>query len=137
MVRIDVRYEGELRCRAVHAPSGEQLLTDAPADNQGLGRSFSPTDLVATAMGTCMATLMGIAAQGRGIDLTGLAVSVEKEMTAVPTRRIRRLTTVITVPRDPGPEHRQRLEHAARACPVHASLHPDVERPITFRWGPG
>jgi putative redox protein len=137
MVRIDVRYEGELRCRAVHEPSGEQLLTDAPADNQGQGRSFSPTDLVATAMGTCMATLMGIAAQGRGIDLTGLEVSVEKEMTAVPTRRIRRLTTVITVPRDPGPENRQRLENAARACPVHASLHPDVERPITFRWGSG
>ena len=137
MVRIEVRYEGELRCRAVHGPSGEQLVTDAPVDNHGLGRSFSPTDLVATSMGTCMATIMAIAAQERGIDLTGLAVSVEKEMAAVPTRRIRRLTTVISLPRDPGPADRQRLENAARACPVHASLHPDVERPITFRWGAG
>lgn len=137
MVRIDVRYEGELRCRAVHAPSGEQLVTDAPLDNHGKGQSFSPTDLVATAMGTCMATIMGLAAQARGIDLSGLTVSVEKEMTAVPTRRIRRLTTVIALPRDPGEAQRSLLEKAARACPVHASLHPDVERPITFRWGPG
>jgi putative redox protein len=137
MVRIEVRYEGELRCRAVHTPSGEQLVTDAPLDNHGKGQSFSPTDLVATAMGTCMATIMGLAAQARGIDLAGLTVSVEKEMTAVPTRRIRRLTTVIALPRDPGPEQRQLLERAAHACPVHASLHPEVERPITFRWGAG
>lgn len=136
MVRIDVRYEGELRCRAVHEPSGESLVTDAPADNHGLGRSFSPTDLAATAMGTCMATTMAIAAQLRGIDLTGLTVSVEKEMTAVPTRRIRRLATVIALPRDPGEHQRALLEKAALACPVHASLHPDVEKPITFRWGP-
>jgi putative redox protein len=137
MVRIDVRYEGELRCRAVHEPSGESLVTDAPVDNHGLGRSFSPTDLAATAMGTCMATTMAIAAQVRGIDLTGLTVSVEKEMTAVPTRRIRRLATVIALPRDPGEHQRGLLVKAALACPVHASLHPDVEKPITFRWGPG
>jgi putative redox protein len=136
MVRIDVRYEGELRCRAVHEPSGESLVTDAPVDNHGLGRSFSPTDLAATAMGTCMATTMAIAAQLRGIDLTGLTVSVEKEMTAVPTRRIRRLATIIALPRDPGEHQRALLEKAALACPVHASLHPDVEKPITFRWGP-
>ena len=135
MVRIEVDYQGELRCRAVHAPSGEALITDAPLDNHGQGRSFSPTDLVGTAMGTCMATIMGIAAQARGIDLSGLHVAVDKEMTTAPPRRIRRLTTVISLPRDPGATQRQLLENAARACPVHASLHPDVERPITFRWG--
>jgi len=135
MVRIEVDYLGELRCRAQHAPSGETLFTDAPADNHGLARSFSPTDLVATAMGTCMATLMGIAAQVRGLDLTGLHVSVDKEMTSSPPRRIRRLTTLISLPRDPGAAQRQVLEAAARSCPVHASLHPEVEKPITFRWG--
>ena len=137
MVRIDVRYEGELRCRAVHEPSGESLVTDAPVDNHGLGRSFSPTDLAATAMGTCIATTMAIAAQVRGIDLTGLTVSVEKEMIAAPTRRIRRLATVVALPRDPGEPQRTLLEKAAFTCPVHASLHPDVEKPITFRWGAG
>ena len=135
MVRIDVRYEGELRCRAVHEPSGESLVTDAPVDNHGLGRSFSPTDLAATAMGTCIATTMALAAQVRGIDLTGLTVSVEKEMIAAPTRRIRRLATVVALPRDPGEAQRALLEKAAFTCPVHASLHPDVEKPITFRWG--
>ena len=137
MVRIEVDYLGELRCRAQHAPSREEFVTDAPLDNHGKGQSFSPTDLVATAMGTCMATIMGIAAQARGIDLSGLHVSVDKEMTTAPPRRIRRLETVISLPRDPGETQRRVLEAAARACPVHASLHPDVERPITFRWGQG
>jgi len=135
MVRIEIRYQGNLRCEAVHTPSGRALLTDAPVDNHGKGESFSPTDLVATALGTCMATTMGIVAQRHGIDLTGLHVSVVKEMVSVPARRIGRLTTVIAMPRDPGEEARRLLEHTARNCPVHLSLPPEVERPITFRWG--
>jgi len=135
-VRIDVRYEGGLRTRAVHGPSGAELLTDAPVDNRGQGRSFSPTDLLGTAVATCVLTLMGIAAQDVGFDLAGASASVEKHMLAVPRRRIGRLVLRIAVPRDPGPEVRARLEAAARGCPVSASLGADVELDLTFRWGP-
>ena len=135
MVRIDVRYEGGLRTRAVHAPSGTELLTDAPVDNRGQGRSFSPTDLLGTAVGTCILTLMGIAAQDRGFDLAGASATVEKHMLATPRRRIGRLVVEIVVPQDPGPEGRRVLEAAARGCPVSASLAPEVAVELTFRWG--
>jgi len=135
VVRIDVRYEGGLRTRAVHGPSGTELITDAPVDNRGQGRSFSPTDLLGTAVGTCILTLMGIAAQDRGFDLAGATASVEKHMLATPRRRIGRLVVDIAVPQDPGPEGRRVLEAAARGCPVSASLAPDVAVELTFRWG--
>jgi len=135
VVRIDVRYEGGLRTRAVHAPSGTELLTDAPVDNRGQGRSFSPTDLLGTAVGTCILTLMGIAAQDRGFDLAGASATVEKHMLATPRRRIGRLVVEIVVPQDPGPEGRRVLEAAARGCPVSASLAPEVAVELTFRWG--
>lgn len=135
MVRIDIVYEGDLRTRATHAPSANTLLTDAPADNQGKGESFSPTDLVATALGSCMATIMGIAAARHDVDLRGMRITVIKEMVADPERRIGRLNTVIHVPIDPGDAMRTRLERAALHCPVHKSLHPDVDKPVLFRWG--
>ena len=135
MVRIDVRYEGDLRARARHGPSGAELLTDAPADNQGLGRSFSPTDLLATALGTCVLTLMGLAARARGLQIDGATATIEKQMTAVPRRRVARLVVNVDVPHDPGPEGRRALEEAARACPVTGSLHPDVVLDLSFRWG--
>jgi len=135
MVRIDVRYVGDLRCEARHAPSGAMLLTDAPKDNQGLGRGFSPTDLLATAFGTCVLTLMGLAARAHGLDLSGAAAQVEKEMAAAPRRRIGRLTIELHVPQDPGPEGRRLLETAAHGCPVHASLGPDVAVEWRWRWG--
>lgn len=135
MVRIDITYEGGLRCRAIHGPSGAAVLTDAPVDNHGQGASFSPTDLLATALGTCMATIMGIAAQRHAVDLTAMRITVIKEMVSEPTRRVGRLRTVIHVPVAPDDRIRKVLEGAARACPVHASLHPDVDRPILFRWG--
>jgi putative redox protein len=100
----------------------------------GKGEYFSPTDLVATALGTCIATTMAIVAQREGIELAGMKVHVTKEMTAQPTRRIGQLTTRITVPTKVTPEQKQKLEHAAHACPVHKSLHPDVKLPITFEW---
>ncbi len=133
-VEISIGYEGSLRCKAVHGPSGQALQTDAPTDNMGKGEYFSPTDLVATALGTCIATTMAIVAQREGIELAGMKVHVTKEMTAQPTRRIGQLTTRITVPTKVTPEQKQKLEHAAHACPVHKSLHPDVKLPITFEW---
>lgn len=135
MIEILIAYEGKLRCSAAHGPSGVTLVTDAPKDNMGKGKSFSPTDLVATALGTCMLTVMGIAAQRLEIDLTGARVIVKKEMAAVPIRRIARLTVEFTVPVKLNREQQQKLENAAKTCPVHKSLHPEVETPITFNWG--
>jgi putative redox protein len=134
-VQIDLVYRGELRCEATHGPSGKHLETDAPVDNQGRGESFSPTDLVATALGACMLTIMGIYAKRHEIDLTGTTVTVQKEMTQVPVRRIARLTTEIRVPLPADHPQCQALERAALTCPVHQSLHPDVEKPVEFVWG--
>ena len=132
MVKLSSTYEGGLRCRAVHGPSGTALVTDAPTDNHGKGESFSPTDLVATALGACMMTVMGIVAERHGVDLTGMTAETEKVMTAQPPRRIASLRTRLVIPLPADHPHRERLETAARACPVHASLHPEVDAPITY-----
>ncbi len=136
-VEIDVVYAGHLRCDAVHCPSGMTLHTDAPVDNGGSGESFSPTDLVATALGTCVMTILGLVAARHEIDLTGTSVHVEKEMVTEPIRRIGSLRTVVTVPpgRVSDEAMRTRLEAAARKCPVHQSLHPDIHAPIEFVYG--
>lgn len=134
MVEIKIAYQGSLRCQANHGPSGTQLFTDAPADNMGKGESFSPTDLVATALGTCMLTIMGIAAQRMELDLKGTTVTVTKEMVAVPLRRIGKLGVTINVPAELTDEQKHKLEQAALTCPVHKSLHPDVQTPVSFRW---
>ena len=135
MVRIDVAYEGSLRCRATHAPSQAQFLTDAPVDNHGKGESFSPTDLMATSLGTCVLTVMAIVAERHGWDMSGASASVEKTMIADPKRRIARLDTVIRVPAELDEKARAALERAAHTCPVHESLDPRVEAPIRFEWG--
>ena len=135
MVSIDIHYEGALRCQATHAPSKERLVTDAPVDNHGRGESFSPTDLVATALGSCMLTLMGIAAQSRGWKLEGAQVHVEKHMVSEPTRRIGRLEVVVRVPETFGAEERAVLERAALTCPVHQSLAREIEIPVSFHYG--
>jgi putative redox protein len=135
MVAIQFEYQGDLHCKAVHGPSATELATDAPKDNQGRGESFSPTDLVATALGTCMLTIMGIMARTLNIDITGATATVEKEMTATPPRRIQRLAVRIHVPHDLSPENREKLERAVHTCPVHRSLHPDIQTPIAFTWG--
>jgi len=127
-------YEGGLRCRATHGPSGTTLVTDAPVDNHGKGESFSPTDLVATALGACMMTIMGIVAERHGINLTGATVETVKEMTKEPPRRIASLRTRITIPLPPDHPHRTALEQAAHTCPVHKSLHPDIDVPVEFVW---
>ena len=118
--------------RATHGPSGETLATDAPVDNQGRGETFSPTDLVATALGACMATIMGIVAERHGLDISGMTVSVEKGMVVEPARRIGALPVTITFARPVPETFRSRLEEAAHTCPVHASLHPDIDAAVTF-----
>ncbi|SRR5581483_2055494 len=133
MVKISIHYTGDLHCNATHGPSGTTLATDAPVDNQGKGESFSPTDLVATALGTCMATVMGIYARNHQLDLAGMWIEVTKEMTTTAPRRIARLATQIWMPAIPA-ERRLALEHTAHTCPVHKSLHPDIEAPVQFHW---
>ncbi len=133
MVTITARYEGDLSCTAVHGPSKSDLRTDAPKDNEGLGRTFSPTDLVATALGTCILTTMGIVARRRGIAVEGATARVEKNMQDSP-RRICGLPVEVTVRGALDDEQRQVLERAAEACPVHKSLHPDIDATITFVW---
>jgi len=135
-VDIDIVYTGDLHCEATHRPSGTKLVTDAPVDNGGKGEAFSPTDLCATSLGTCLVTTMALVAQRHGIELAGTAVHVVKEMVADPRRRIGALRTTVTFP--PGldlpPEKRALLEATARACPVTQSLGPAVEVPMEFRW---
>lgn len=132
MVQIDVTYQGGLRCQAVHGPSRTQLVTDAPVDNHGKGESFSPTDLVATALGTCIATIMGIVAERDHILLTGLRITVQKEMSPDPPRRIARLATRIVMPKGLTEQQKAKLEKAAHTCPVHQTLHGNVDMPIEF-----
>jgi putative redox protein len=132
MVEVTGRYTGDLRCEATHGPSGTKLMTDAPADNMGRGELFSPTDLVATALGTCVVTTMAIVATRRGIDFSSATFHVEKHIAADPVRRIGRLPVTIRMSAAIAPADRTVLERAAHTCPVHKSLHPDVEAPITF-----
>jgi putative redox protein len=133
-VEISVDYVGQLRCDAVHGPSGAKLNTDAPTDNGGKGASFSPTDLVATALGSCVLTIVGLVSERHHLNLCGTQVRVTKEMIQYPIRRIGALRTVVTIPKGAVEDAamRQRIETAARICPVHQSLHPDIDAPIEF-----
>ena len=135
MVRIDIGYESELRSRAIHEPSGTEVLTDAPVDNHGRGESFSPTDLVATALGSCMLTIMGVAAQKHGWDIRGSRAVVEKHMVADPKRRIGKLSVAIHIAGEHDDRARTTLERAALGCPVHRTLGDNVEIPVHFHWG--
>lgn len=127
MVHIDISYEGGLRTRATHGPSGTTLVTDAPTDNHGRGESFSPTDLTATSLGTCMMTIMGIVAERDGIDLAGLTCRVDKHMVTEPERRIGKLVVSFTMPPLLTVKAREKLERAALHCPVHRSLSEQTE----------
>lgn len=134
MVEINVTYEGGLHCVAVHGPSGTEIPTDAPVDNQGKGETFSPTDLVATALATCMVTIMGIVARRKELPIEGTKVRVGKEMSADMPRRIARLELRIEVPLAADHPAKDALINAAMTCPVHQSLHPDIEVPIEWLW---
>jgi len=134
MVKLTTTYEGQLRCRAEHGPSGTTLITDAPVDNHGRGESFSPTDLVATALGACMMTIMGIAAERHGINLVGMQAETIKEMSKDMPRRIAGLRTRLTIPLPADHPQRALLENAAHTCPVHKSLASEIDATIEFVW---
>jgi putative redox protein len=135
MVSIHMEYLGDLHCKVVHGPSGTVLTTDAPKDNQGRGESFSPTDLVAAALGSCILSVMGIMARSIALDISGTTATVEKEMANAPVRKIQALFVKIHVPHQLTPENLRRLVRAAHTCPVHKGMHPDIRMPIDFTWG--
>ena len=133
-VSVEIAYEGQLRCKAIHGPSQCHVITDAPVDNHGKGAHFSPTDLVATALGTCTLTLLGIVADRHGISLEGTTVKVEKHMVAEPVRRIGRLPVDIYMGQPIEDKYKDRLVKAAETCPVKQSVHPDIDLRINFHW---
>ena len=126
-------YKNNLRTEAQHIASGQKIITDAPLDNNGKGEAFSPTDLVATALASCMITIMAIAAEKNGINLLETSASVKKIMGTNP-RTISDIVVEITMSKDLALKDRNRLEKAALACPVHKSLHPDMNKKITFSY---
>ncbi len=134
MVKITGDYQGELHCTAVHGPSGAVLNTDAPKDNQGKGEAFSPTDLVATALATCIATTMAMVARRHEVDLKGLRYEVTKEMSSDSPRRIARLVVHLWMPEAAKRLPPGLMENTAKGCPVHRSLGPGVEQVIEFHW---
>lgn len=134
MVKMHMVYEGNLRCRLTHGPSGSVILTDAPVDNMGKGQAFSPTDLFAASLGSCMLTVMGIFAQKNHIIMAGTTLDVEKEMVVSPVRRIGKVILVFKMA--PGIDQGQRaaLEQAGLNCPVRKSLGAEVETPSRFEY---
>jgi putative redox protein len=135
MVKIEIEHTGGLHSEAIHTQSGTKLQTDAPLDNGGKGESFSPTDLVATALGTCMTTTMDLYAKRNGLNIDGTKAVVAKHMTSEPVRRIETLEVVVTVPLPSKHPQRAALEKVALNCPVLKSLNPDLKIPVTFSWG--
>ena len=136
MTTIHIDYLGELRTGCTHLQSGTHINTDAPTDNQGRGEAFSPTDLVANALGTCIITTMAIFGRRDGIELKGSELNVTKIMTTEPPRRIARIEIDLTLRAEPFPDDdtRAKLEKIAHTCPVAISLHPDIEQAVTIRW---
>ncbi len=134
MTKMKLIYQGHLHTECTHE-SGTKIGTDAPKDNMGKGELFSPTDLFAASLATCMMTLMGIAASKLGVDLKGMSGEVEKEMAAAPVRRIGKIIVRIRSSLSPNGAVREKLEHAALNCPVKHSLHPDIKLEIDFIWG--
>ncbi|OUS02070.1 osmotically inducible protein OsmC [Flavobacteriales bacterium 33_180_T64] len=128
-----VTYLGDLRTESVHLKSENPFITDAPADNNGKGEAFSPTDTVATGLASCMITVMGIKARDLNIDMTGTTAHVTKTMASNP-RRISKIEVILDFPFETDKKTRTILERTANTCPVHYSLHPDIKKDITFNW---
>jgi len=129
-----VSYLGDLRTNSQHLKSGNTFITDAPTDNNGKGEAFSPTDTVATGLASCMLTVMGIKARDLGLELKGAVAEVTKTMSSDP-RRISKIEVVFIIPIKANEKNKRILEKTANSCPVHYSLHPDIEKIITFNWG--
>ena len=132
MTTSKVRYEGQLRTAAVHVQSDNRIITDAPTDNHGKGEAFSPTDLLATSLASCMLTIMGIKAEQMGIDITGTSAEVTKIMAADP-RRVSEVHVVVTFPQPLNDKTQSIFYNTALTCPVAKSLHPDITQNVTFR----
>jgi uncharacterized OsmC-like protein len=135
MVEMTLVYEGGLHTQALHGPSRAVIETDAPVDNQGKGEAFSPTDLLATSLASCMLTTMAIVGEREGWRLDGARARVEKHMELQPRRRVGRLVVDLTFPSGLPVAARKRLEETARGCPVAASIHPDTQVDLTLYWG--
>ena len=134
MATIKTVYLGDLRTENEHLQSGTKILTDAPTDNQGKGEAFSPTDLLATALGNCIMTIMGIKARDNGIDITGTGIEITKIMENNP-RRVAEVVVEFTFPRKNYTEEEKRIvESVAGTSPVPLSLHPDLKQTIKFNW---
>jgi uncharacterized OsmC-like protein len=132
MVEINVRYAGNKKCDLAH-PEGATLRTDAPKDIGGDASAFSPTDLVAAGLAACILTTIGMYAERNNLSIGNATARVEKHMNQTP-RRIGRLPVVVTLPASIPAEWREKLERVGHTCPVHASLHPDIEAPIEYRY---
>lgn len=129
-----VYYKGELRTEAEHLKSGKKVITDAPTDNHGKGEAFSPTDLLATSLGNCMITLMGITANQHSFAFEGGSVTITKVMASNP-RRVSEIIAEVHMPKSTFTDQQKRLlEYAARNCPVAKSLHPDIKQTVTFHY---
>ena len=126
MPTVSCRYSGELRCAATHHGSGAVLVTDAPIDNAGKGEAFSPTDLLATSLATCMLTIMGITARNRGWSMEGTTADVDKHMSESGPRRVEKLCVQLKLPKQLSSEQRALLQRVAEQCPVKLSLDPLV-----------
>ncbi len=134
MATVYTKYLGDLRTECTHLQSGNKLITDAPTDNQGRGEAFSPTDLLATAYGSCVLTIMGISARIHGFSIDGAEVEVTKIMGTNP-RRIVELIAEFTMPHDNySPKEKKIIELTAKECPVFNSLHPDMKKTVTFKY---
>ena len=134
MATVETVYLGELRTEATHVRSGEKIITDAPVDNQGKGEAFSPTDLLATALGSCMLTVMGIAAREQKVSIDGTTCSITKNMGTEP-RRVAEVQITFNFPaNDYTDKVKIILERAAHTCPVSKSLHPDLKETLVFNW---
>lgn len=129
-----VVYTGNLRTENTHLKSGGTFITDAPTDNNGKGEAFSPTDTIATGLANCILTVMGIKARQMETTMSGAEALVTKTMASNP-RRISKIEVAITMPVGFTAKDRKILEHTAHTCPVHYSLHPDIEKVVTFDWG--
>lgn len=133
MATASIEYVGDLRTICIHLQSGTQILTDAPTDNHGKGEAFSPTDLVATALGSCMVSIMAIKSKDLEVDLKDSTVSITKIMQAEP-RKIAKIIVELNMSIATSDKNKTILERSAMTCPVLLSLHPDIEKEVTFNW---
>lgn len=133
MATSKITYQGELRTKCIHLQSGTEILTDAPTDNHGKGEAFSPTDLVATALGSCMVSIMAIKTRDLDLELKDSTLEVTKIMQAEP-RKIAKIIVTLNMSIATSDKNKAILERAAMTCPVLLSLHPDIEKEVTFNW---